>query len=84
MIKINNQDINNTKDFISNNKLQELIDEKHIPFTAQKCKNLLIAIGATAGRTKSARGLSCIKEKTNRKIPVEEKDLIEEIDPLEE
>ena len=69
----------NEKDFISNNKLQELIDENHIPFTAQKCKNLLIAIGAKAGRTKSSRGLNCIKQKTNRMIPVEnnEEDQIE-------
>ena len=42
----------NAKDFISNNKLQELIDEKDIPFTAQKCKKLLIALGAVAGRNK--------------------------------
>ena len=73
---------NNKKDFISNNVLQEKIDEKFIPFTTQKCKQLLIALGAKADRNKSARGLSCIKIKTNRIIPAE--DNIEVIDSLEE
>jgi hypothetical protein len=69
---------NNKKDFISNNSLQEKIDEKFIPFTAQKCKQLLIALGAQADRNKSSRGLSCIKLKTNRIIPAENEE-----DPIE-
>jgi len=67
----------NTKDFIANNKLEEKIEEKFIPFTTQKCKNLLIALGAKAGRNKSLRGLSCIKFKTERIIPAEEDDPLE-------
>jgi hypothetical protein len=70
----------NKKDFISNSKLEELIEEKFIPFTTQKCKNLLIAIGAKADRNKSSRGLSCIKQKTNRIIPAEND---EDDDPIE-
>lgn len=74
---------NNKKDFIPNNKLEETIEEKFIPFTTQKCKQLLIALGAKADRNKSARGLSGIKFKTNRIIPVENKDEEEEDDPIE-
>jgi len=71
---------NNKKDFISNNKLEETIAEKFIPFTTQKCKQLLIAVGAQADRNKSSRGLSGIKFKINRIIPAEDD---EEYDPLE-
>jgi hypothetical protein len=66
--------------FISNNKLEETIGEKFIPFTTQKCKQLLIALGAKADRNKSARGLCGIKFKTNRIIPAEDD---EEYDPIE-
>jgi len=68
----------NKKDFIANNKLEEKIEEKFIPFTTQKCKNLLIALGAKADRNKSSRGLSCIKFKTERIISPEQEE-----DPLE-
>jgi len=72
---------NNKKDFISNNKLEETIAEKYIPFTTQKCKQLLIAVGAKADRNKSSRGLSCIKIKQERIIKPEEE--IDEIDNLD-
>jgi hypothetical protein len=70
---------NNKKDFIPNNKLEEIIEEKFIPFTTQKCKQLLIALGAKADRNKSSRGLSGIKFKSNRVIQIEN----EEDDPIE-
>lgn len=49
--------------FMSNETLREIIIEKKLPFTLNKCKKLLIAKGAIATRTKTERGLGYIRRK---------------------
>ena len=70
------------KNFISNEDLQDILNDNKIPFTLQKAKSLLITEGAKADRKASSRGLSFIKTKQERIIKPEEEEY-DEIDNLD-